>query len=64
VKVDNQHQYTTSRVHKGTTRKGTKGAETPPLAKSKLRNKIKYRIVLIFLCLSDLKFRNLANLWS
>jgi len=37
----------------------------PPLAKSELRNKIKYRIVLIFFVsrLSDLKLRNLANLW-
>jgi len=29
-----------------------KGAEAPPLAKSKLREQIKYRIVLIFFCVS------------
>jgi len=39
----------------GATREGAKRAEAPPLAKSKLRKKIKYRIVLIFLCLSALK---------
>jgi len=38
---------------KGETREGTKGAEAPPLSKSKLRKKIKYRIVLILLCLGD-----------
>jgi len=32
----------------GATREGAKGDEGPPLAKLKLRNKIKYRIVLIF----------------
>jgi len=40
---------------KGATRKGAKGAEAPSLAKSKLRKKIKYRIILIMLCLNDLK---------
>jgi len=48
----------------GETKEGAKGAEAPPLAKSKLRNKIKYRMVLIFLRLSDLKLHNLAFLWS
>jgi len=33
---------------KGATRGRAKGDEAPPLAKSKLREKIKYRIVLIF----------------
>jgi len=33
---------------KGATREGAKRAEAPPLAKSKLRRKIKYRIALIF----------------
>jgi len=47
---------------KGATREGAKGAEAPPLAKLKLRNKIKCRIVLNFLCLSDLKLLDLANL--
>jgi len=35
-------------MYKGTTREGTKEAKAPPLAKSKLRKKIKYWIVLIF----------------
>jgi len=48
---------------KGATREEAKGAEAPSLAKSKLRNKIKYRVGLIFLYLSDLKLRDLANLW-
>jgi len=39
---------------KGATREGAKGAEAPPLSKSKLRKRIKYRIVLTFLCLGDL----------
>jgi len=47
---------------KGATREGAKGAEAPPLAKSELRKKIKYRIVLIFFCFNDLKLRNLTNL--
>jgi len=34
--------------NKGATRKGANGAEAPLLAKSKLRKKIKYQIVLIF----------------
>jgi len=33
---------------KGATREGAKGAEAPPLAKSKLRNKIKNLVVSIF----------------
>jgi len=33
---------------KGATREGAKVAKAPPLAKSKLRNKIKYRVFLIF----------------
>jgi len=33
---------------KGATREEVKGAEAPPLAKSELRKKTKYRIVLIF----------------
>jgi len=49
---------------KDATRGGAKGAEAPPLAKSNVTKKTKYRIVLIFLCLGDLKFRDLANLWS
>jgi len=47
---------------KGATRGGAKGAEAPFLAKIKLRIKIKYRIVLVFLCFSDLKLRDLVNL--
>jgi len=35
-------------VIKGATREETRGAEAPPLAKTKLRNKIKFRIALIF----------------
>jgi len=35
-------------ISKGATREGAKGAEAPPLAKSKLRKNVKYRIVLIF----------------
>jgi len=35
-------------IVKGTTREGAKEAEAPPLAKSKLRKKIKYRIILVF----------------
>jgi len=38
-----------------------KGAEALPLAKLKLRKNIKYRIVLTFPCLGDLKLRGLAN---
>jgi len=38
-----------------------KGAEAHPLAKSKIRKKIKYKIFLIFFCLGDLKLR---DLWS
>jgi len=48
----------------GATREEAKKAEAPPLAKPKLRKKIKYLIVLVFLCLSDLKLRNFTNLWS
>jgi len=33
---------------KGATRKGAKGTKAPPLAKLKLRNKIKCRVVLNF----------------
>jgi len=51
-------------VDMGTTREGAKGAEASSLAKSELINMIKYRIVLIFLSLSDQKLRDLANLWS
>jgi len=40
-----------------------KEAEALLLVKSKLRKKIKYQTVLIFLCLGDLKFSDLANLW-
>jgi len=43
---------------------GAKGAEALPLAKSNVRKKIKYRIVLIFFCLSGLKLHDFANLWS
>jgi len=35
-------------ITKGATREGAKGAEAPPLAKSKLKKEIKYRIVLVF----------------
>jgi len=44
------------------TRAQIRGAEAPPLANSTLRKKIKYRIVWSFLCLGDLKFRDLTNL--
>jgi len=37
---------------KGATREGAKGAEAPPLDNSKLTNKIKYRTVLMFFCVS------------
>jgi len=41
----------------------TKGAKAPPLAKSKLRKKIKFIGSFgSFLCLSDLKLRALADL--
>jgi len=43
---------------------GAKGSEVPPLAKSKLRKIIKYRLVWTFVCHSDLKLRDLSNLWS
>jgi len=33
---------------KGATREGAKGAKVPSLAKSKIRKRIKYRVVLIF----------------
>jgi len=49
-------------VNKGATRGGAKGTEAPLLVKLKLREKIKYRIVLIFLCLSDLKLRDLTHM--
>jgi len=35
-------------AHKGATRRGAKRAEAPPLAKSQLRKKIKYWVLLIF----------------
>jgi len=41
-------------VGKSATREGAKGNDAPLLSKSKLRKKINYRIVLIFLCLGDL----------
>jgi len=44
---------------KGASRRGAKGTEALPLVKSKLREKIKYRIVL---CLSDLKLRDLTHM--
>jgi len=48
---------------KGATREGAKRAEAPPLTKSKLRKKIKYRIIVIFFVyLSDLKLCDSANL--
>jgi len=50
-------------ICKGATRGGAKGAEAPPLAKLKLRKKIKYRIVLIFFVSHEVKLRELANLW-
>jgi len=37
------------------TREGAKGAEPPPLAKPKLRKKIKYRKILIFFCVSVIR---------
>jgi len=58
------HVYDQQVKDKGASKGGAKRAEVPLLAKSKLRKKIKYRIVLIFLCLSELKLRDLANSWS
>jgi len=49
-------------LHKGATRGGAKGAEVaPPLAKAKFRKNIKYWLVLIFLCVSDMKLRNFCQ---
>jgi len=51
-------------MFKGATREGAKGTEAPPLSKSKVRKKIKYRIVLIFFfCVSVIcELRDLANM--
>jgi len=48
--------------YQGRNQGGGKGAEAPPLSKSKLRKKIKYRIVLIFLVSVICELRDLTNM--